>query len=175
MKLALIDIETSGLHPLTDEIIEIACLTFDSVTFEVYDTMNVKVTPLHPETGHPKAYEVNGYTPDDWKESISLEEAMHQLSDITMSATFMAYNYHFDLSFIEEACRLTDVSLAISRHKVDLLSIAFAKIPHHLVKSWSLKNVCAGLDIAPEAVVHRAINGVMCEYELYKVLMTESV
>lgn len=170
-KLALVDCETSGLSPLTDEIIEIACLTFDSETFEVYDTLNVKVIPLHPETGHPKAYEVNGYTPDDWKEAISLEAAMHQLSDITMDAVFMSYNYHFDLSFIEEALQKTDISLAIKRHKIDLLSIAFAKIPHHAVKSWSLKNICAGLDITPEPAVHRAINGVMCEYELYKALM----
>jgi len=58
MKIAVTDVKTSGLDADIHKIIEIGLVVFANHTFEILDTMSVKVTPEHPEICHPKAYEV---------------------------------------------------------------------------------------------------------------------
>lgn len=169
MIITLLDCETTGLNPREHEIIEIAAVKFDSDTFVVLEEFEMKAKPLGEID--PKAQEVNGYTPEEWEDAHSLDDVMHAFSDFTMGTTLMAYNYHFDLGFIEEACRKCDVTLAISRHKIDLLSMAFTYVPHHKVTSWSMKTVCTVLRVPPEPKIHRAMNGVMAEFGIYKEIM----
>lgn len=171
MIIALVDLETTGLNGNTDEIIEIGCIVFDTKTMEIIDTMDVKVTPEHIETASPRALEVNGYTQEAWEQAISLHAAMLLLCEKTKGATLMAYNVTFDYSFLKTAFEQTGFENEMNYHRLDLLSIAWARLPHHKVNSWSLKTVCVYLGIAPEPKVHRAIHGCEASYEVYKKLM----
>ncbi len=42
-RLVFIDLETCGLNPLTDPIIELAAVAVDSVSFRTLDSFNIKV------------------------------------------------------------------------------------------------------------------------------------
>lgn len=172
MKIAIIDLETSGLNPQRHEIIEIGGVVFDAHTFEKFSTIDMKVKPKTPWLGDPNAYLVNGYNPDEWKDAIPLIEAMKKLRERTAGAVFCAYNMMFDWEFLKEAERTTGIKLEFSTPRVDLLSMAWACIPQKKMLSWSMKSVCTFLNIEREANIHRALNGAEKEFEIYRSLLS---
>ena len=98
-----IDTETGGLDPRKSALLSIsACqLQYPDKKFNVF---------ILPESGleiHPKAAEVNGYTPELWKErgAIPLLEALRRFKTWLPFAGNgpLAHNAPFDKSFIEAA------------------------------------------------------------------------
>lgn len=171
MKIAIIDVETTGLDPVKDEIIEIGAVIFDDEKAGSLETVNVKIKPEHIETALKEALVVNGYKKEDWADAVTMEQAMQILSPKVDGAIFCAYNMLFDWRFIEEACKKLFIMLPFSYRKLDLLTMAWCKLDHKKMRNWKLKTVCKALDIEPEPEEHRAINGAMTEYEVYKKLM----
>jgi DNA polymerase III epsilon subunit-like protein len=168
-KIAMTDLETSGDIFGVHEILEIGLVVFDQNTLEITDTLSVKVKPLNIENAVPAAIAKNGYKEEDWKEAVNLGEAIQMFADKTKDAIFCAYNATFDWGFMNDAFRKTGVKDMMDYHRLDLLSIAWDK---GLAKneSWSLKTACDMFGIPPEPPVHRAINGAMTAYELFKKL-----
>jgi DNA polymerase III alpha subunit (gram-positive type) len=171
MKIAITDVETTGLDCNFHEIIEIGAVIFDSETFEIEEEINIKVSPQFPDRIDPAAQAVNGYNEKDWLYSPSLLEAMEFYQLKTDGCMFSAHNMIFDYGFIQAAFKKVGLEDKFLRHKIDLLTLAWAKIPHHKMRGWSLKKVCEALDIAPEPDIHRAVNGAMSGYLIYKKLM----
>lgn len=171
-KIVIVDIETSGLDPERHEILEIGAVIFDSKTLAIIDALDLRVKPEHPETGDARAFAVNGYNAEEWADCMDLKLALYMFKVRTEGATFCAHNAIFDWSFLLKASEKTGVALHFDYHKLDLLSIAWAKIPHEKVQSWSLKTICAYLGIPPEPKLHRGLQGAMKEYEVYRTLMT---
>lgn len=171
MILALIDLETTGLDPETHEIIEIGLVVCDSKNFTILDEWDIKIKPEHPETGHPKAFEVNGYNEEEWKDAVDLRTGMDWLARKVKGATMMSYNISFDQGFLQAAFKKTGILDPMSYHRLDLLTLAWSKIPQTRISSWSLKNVCTHLGITPEAVVHRGAAGAGKAFEVYRALM----
>ena len=78
MKHCYIDTETTGLNPAKHEIIEIAIITEnEDGTFERWHT---KIKPDHIENAHPKALEVNGYTPEAWEGAPNFEDVVPEIT-----------------------------------------------------------------------------------------------
>lgn len=169
-RIALTDIETTGLDAQFNEIVEIACVVFDSHTFEILETYERKVWPKFPERAHPKAIEVNGYNGAEWKTggAVHLEVAIKEYAKLTKDCVFMAFNAPFDLSFLDAAAKTTKIGMTYRWYPICLRAIAWHAMPHTGMFKWSMKEVCEKLGIPPEPAQHRALNGVMCEYEIYK-------
>lgn len=173
MKIALLDCETSHLDAQIGEILEIACIVFDDETLEILDQYQTKVLPEHIETAHPKALAVNGYTDAEWKKAkaVSLKDMMTSLSAGTNDCVVMAFNIHFDLSFLDQATRTTGITLNFKRYPICLRAIAWHQLSHrNPFDGWSMKEVCQKLGVPPEPATHRAMNGVMAEFGIYKAL-----
>lgn len=173
MKIALLDVETTGLDASMHEIIEIAVIVFDDETLEILDRYSVKVHPEHIGNAHPKALAVNGYTPEEWDKgkAVCLEEMMRTLSNGTRDCIVMAFNIHFDLAFLDRARKLTGIELYFKRYPICLRAIAWDRLDHrNPFLTWSMKEVCERLNIPPEPSVHRAMSGVLAEMEIYKAL-----
>lgn len=170
MRLAIIDLETTGLDPQHNEIIEIGLVLCDSDDFTIYDQFDIKVLPERPEDGHPKAYEVNGYNEEEWKDAVSLHTALLALAERVQTATLMSYNVSFDYGFLQAAFKKTGIIDPMYHARLDLLTLAWSKIPHHKMQSWALKTVCAYLRIPPEPKIHRGANGAFKAYEVYRKL-----
>lgn len=169
MKIAMTDAETTGLDPRKHEIIEIGLVVFESeAPFTIMDTLDIKVKPEHIETASPEALRINGYKEEDWKDAVSIDEAMEMYRSKARGCIFAAHNVIFDYSFIGPAPKKFD---DFDRHKIDTFSLAWAKIPHDKMKYWSLKSICEYLNISPEPEIHRAINGAMSAYRVYVELM----
>jgi DNA polymerase III epsilon subunit-like protein len=171
MKIAFTDIETTGVYPEIHEIISIGCVIFDSETLEVVSFFDAKIGPVHLETASPEALKINGYTQEGWKDAYTLKSVLRAYCDQAKDCIFAAHNVLFDYSFILEGCKQSNIMPTFDRHKIDLLSIAWAKIPHDKIEKWSLKSICEYLGIPPEPEIHTALNGAMTGFEVYKKLM----
>ncbi len=167
--IAMTDLETSGDIFGLHEILEIGLVVFDQNTFKILDTFNQKIKPLHIENAIPAALERNGYKEENWKNAGSLEEVIKIYAEKTKNCIFCAYNATFDWGFMNEAFRKTEVQDEMDYHRLDILSIAWAKGMDKSEK-WNLKTACEMFNIPPEPDVHRALNGAMIAYELFKKL-----
>jgi len=168
--LAITDLEMTGLDPSVHEIIEIGLVVVDQKACRVLDTLDVKVKPEHPETVEKAAIAVNGYNADDWKDAVALKDAMEFYSAKTKDAIFCAHNVTFDWVFMSEAFKRTGVKNQMDYHKIDLLSLAWAKLKDSELRTLRLNGIAKFLGIAEEPNPHRAINGAMTAYEVYKQL-----
>ena len=169
LPLAFTDLETTGSVFGEHEILEIGLALVDQVSLQVLDTMNIKVKPLHIEKAVPAALERNSYKLEEWAGASPLKEAMEKYAEKTKGAIFCAYNATFDWGFINEAFRKTGVEDGMDYHRLDILTLAWAKGMKEKEK-WSMKVACEMFGVPPEADPHRALNGAMTCFELYKKL-----
>lgn len=172
MKIALIDLETTGLCPSKHEIIEIGLIVFDSKNYQILEEWSTKVKPFYPENGDPKAYDCNGYTDQEWKDAPQILPILEKLSEKVQGCILMAYNISFDSAFLEYNFEKYGIKNPFSYQKMCLMSLAFGKVPHDKVYSWSLRTICTYLGITPEPKTHRGANGAKKAYEVYVKLMS---
>lgn len=172
----MVDVETTGLDAQKNEIIEMGFVTFeDKAPFKIIKTYNTKVKPEHPETGSPRAFEVNGYKPEEWENAPSLAEALREVGDIPefKKSTLMSYNISFDWVFLDTAFNKLRAYCPFDYHRLDLFTVAWMNIPHEEMPRWKLSAVCEKLGVPPEPEIHRALNGAMAGYEVYRTLMNK--
>jgi len=176
--LAFVDIESTGLDPDLHEIISIGCVMVsqdwgnDKPSFDVIEEFELKIKPEKIENADPVALRVNGYDPADWVFAYTLPEAMKIFSGKTVDAIMVAHNVAFDYLFIDRAFRKTEVENKMHYHKLDTISIAFAKL--HTDKDidrFSLRNLCEHFSIENKNA-HTALSDARATFELYKKLMT---
>lgn len=168
---AFIDIETTGLNLLKHEIIEIGCV-ITTPTLEVIEEFELKIKPEHIEDANPTALKVNHYDPQDWLSAYTLQEAMEILATKTKDAIMVGQNIAFDSSFLEYAFASTKIINTMHYHKLDTISIAWAKL-HKApdLDHFSLREMCLRFGIKNEHI-HTGLGDARATYELYKKLMS---
>lgn len=176
--LAFVDIETTGLDPDTHEIISIGVvLVFQDWSgtkpvFETIEEFELKVKPESIENAEPVALRVNGYNEADWIFAYKLPEAMKIFSEKTSDAIMVAHNISFDYIFIDKAFRTTGVPNKLHYHKLDTISIAFAKLHGDKdIDRFSLRNLGEHFGIENKNA-HSALPDARATFELYKKLMS---
>lgn len=170
--IAITDVETTGLDPTIQEIVEIGLVLVNQQTLEIVDTLDVKVRPEHLETATEFALKLNGYNVADWQNALTLQIAVTLYSEKTKGAIFCAHNVTFDWSFILEALKKTGVKNLMDYHRVDLFTMAWMKLHNSSLEKFNMNEVAKYLGIPEEPMPHRAINGTMTAYEIYKRLVS---
>ncbi len=167
---AFIDIETTGLDVLKHEIIEIGCV-ITTPTLEVIEEFNLKIKPEHIETAEKVSLKVSNYKEEEWVDALSLNEAMKILYIKTKDAIMVGQNVAFDSGFLEHAFSKTDTANTMHYHKLDTISIAWAKFHNDPnFEHFSLREMCARFGIINENP-HTGLGDARATYELYKKLM----
>ncbi|MFA5933673.1 MAG: 3'-5' exonuclease [Candidatus Paceibacterota bacterium] len=178
-KLAFLDTETTGLNPDKHELIEIGCVIVEQdwtgddkkPTFEIVEEIEIKIKPEHIEDADPVALRVNHYDPVDWVFAYTLPEAMKILSEKTKGAIMVGHNICFDNGFIEHAFRISGVDNTMHYHKLDTISIAFAKLHNHEdIDKFSLHALGEYFNIENKHA-HSALSDARATFELYEKLM----
>ncbi len=170
--IAITDVETTGLDPTTQEIVEVGLILIDQRTFKIIDTLDVKVLPEHLETATEFALKLNGYNAIDWQNALTLQTAMALYSKKTEDAIFCAHNVTFDWAFISEAFRKTGAKNSMDYHRIDLFTMAWMKLRNSGLEKFNMNEVAKYLGIPEEPLPHRGINGTMTAYEIYKQLVS---
>jgi DNA polymerase-3 subunit epsilon len=162
---AVIDLETTGLNPLIQEVIEVGILKdskvneWDSPTEKGLDCLNLKIRPSRIDQADPKALQVNGYKAENWKDAISFQEAALRINEFLKGCVIFGYNVKFDMGFLEALFKEAGVKPSWGYHHIDVLALAYEQLAPCGLEQLSLKAVCEFLGIPPEPDVHRAING----------------
>ncbi|HSE56708.1 MAG TPA: 3'-5' exonuclease [Candidatus Paceibacterota bacterium] len=170
---AFIDVETTGLSTETHEIIELGAVLarVTDGALEVVDQVDLKVKPEHIETADQQALRVNNYDEGAWLFAYTLEEAIKTFAKKTNGAIMIAHNLAFDYGFISKAFEKTGIANDMHYHKLDTISIAFAKLAGQGdVNKFSLNALCQYYGIENKRA-HSAFSDAYATYEVFKKLM----
>ncbi len=167
---AFVDIETTGLDVAVHEIVEIGCVIVNP-ELEIIGTFEAKAKPEHIENADPVSLKVNHYSESGWENAGTLAEAMKSFSEKARDCVMVGHNVAFDSCFLEQAFAKTGVKNTMHYHKLDTISIAWAKLHgREDVKHLSLRDLTKHFGIEnPKA--HSALSDAYATFELYKKLM----
>ena len=103
----IVDVETTGLDPTYNEIVDIGLILIDQF-LEVKGKFYTKVNPSFPNRIHPVAKQINGYDQFRWKKENALSEEITviKLTDFLQNyekkPIFIAFNSWFDAAFVRK-------------------------------------------------------------------------
>jgi DNA polymerase III epsilon subunit-like protein len=166
MNIFIIDIETTGLDPQKNEILEIG-----AVNVSTQETFEVKVRPLHIKDADTEALAINGYNEPEWEDSFLLPHALALLSQFVGGGfpRMMSYGVSFDRAFLEKAYKDCNLPYPFHYQHLDLFTLAWFKLPQS--ERFSLRETCSRLGIEPEPAIHRALAGAQCAYQVFTKLV----
>jgi len=141
------DLETTGLSPKTDRIIELGAVRFDN-NGTALGEIDILVDPQMPV---PLGVQrLTGLTDDDLRDQVSPTEAVAQLADFSAGAMLVAHGAQFDMAY----CMKLAPDAFASRPVLDTLTIARIVVP--AAPSHGLGNLAALLGVLHERP-HRAL------------------
>ncbi len=176
--LVFVDIETTGMNPRTQEIIEIAVLRVSQEwtedgkpSFSEIFSWSVKIKPEHIERADPAALRVNGYVASEWKHSVPLEDALREFSEKTDGAIMVAHNVAFDSEFLNFNLLRYGIPNKMHYHRLDTVSMAYAALYDTAeVTRYSLVELCKYFQI-PFENPHSALPDVHADFALFKKIL----
>jgi DNA polymerase-3 subunit epsilon len=110
------DVETTGLNPKEDFIIQLALAKFKKDTYEITEQKKWYIKPAHQYTISPSAQAVHGLTKEFIEENgIYFKEIASEFFEIIRDADLLTYNGNsFDVKFLYEECKRWNLELPIS-------------------------------------------------------------
>jgi DNA polymerase III epsilon subunit family exonuclease len=172
--LAFIDLETTGLDPIRNEIIEIGGIVAKQIpiagrgsAIETIAEFEYKIKPKNLASADPEALRINGYNDADWLFAADLKQVLPTVADKTEGAIMVAHNVIFDLGFLNQAFLKTGIKNKMHYHKIDLLAMAFAKLYHNEeVQYFNLASLAKYFGISnPKA--HTALADTQTAFAIY--------
>lgn len=153
--LAWCDTETTGLDPDRHDILDIAIVRVASDGSET--VFSSKILMERPQNAHPKALEVNGYTPEKWVDARPVGEVFREIHDrkLLQDCILAGQNIPFDARFINATFQRLGIDARVDYHLYDTVTLALAHLKPYL-KSVSLVPVCVALGI-PVDNAHEAM------------------
>ena len=145
---AVVDLETTGLDPENDRIIEICVFIINTGTL-THDGHSTLVNP-----GRPLSLFITKLTgiTDEMLEGADHEECLHKYFDIIGERTVFAYNADFDMGFLKAAAGRMGRKFENPRRCI----MELVKEHHPNLMSYKLTEVCDAFNIKPDGVAHRA-------------------
>jgi len=167
---AFLDLETTGINVLKHEIIEIGCVV-TTPELEILEEFELKIKPERIENADPTALRINKYDPADWVFAHTLSEGMKILNKKTKNCILVGQNVAFDSGFLEYAFAKTGIENEMHYHKLDTVSIAWAKLHRKKdIHRFSLRELCALFEIENKSA-HTALSDARATFLLYKKLL----
>lgn len=159
-KLLLIDVETTGLDPQGDSIIEIAACILTPETFKEEGFFVSRIRAETPIT--PGAAKVHGLTAQALLHEPPLTEVMRRFALFApYGATLCGHNIAFDAGFLRAAYAKAGTSYDFDYHLLDIWSIATFVLSNKGVTldTYSLNSLCAvfGVERGPH---HNALQDI---------------
>lgn len=109
------DVETTGLNPKEDFIIQLAAVKFDKCTFEEIASRKWYIKPAHVYTISPSAQAVHGLTKEFIDANgVYFKDISEDFFDLIKDADLLTYNGNtFDVKFLNEECKRWGIELPI--------------------------------------------------------------
>ena len=159
---AILDIETTGLSPINDKIIEIAVFIHDGKqVVEEYSTL------VNPEKTIPyNITRLTGITNEMVEDAPKFWEIAKDLVTLTEGKSVVAHNASFDYNFIRNEFK--SLGYNFKRDRLCTVKLSRRIIPNH--KSYSLGKLCMDLGIVVNGR-HRAAGDAFATVKLFEHLL----
>ena len=110
------DVETTGLNPKEDFIIQLASSKFIKDTFEIIESKNWYIKPVHNYNISKSAMEVHGLTKEFIDANgVYFKEIAQEFFEFIKDADLLTYNGNsFDIKFLYEECKRWNLDLPIT-------------------------------------------------------------
>ncbi len=152
-----LDLETTGLDPETDAIIEIGVVKFRGET--VLDTWSTLVRPERPIP--PAVTELTGIRPEDTAQAPPLRAVLPRLRALVGHAILVGHSIEQDLAFLRRH------GLFLDHEALDTYELAAILVPY--AGGHGLSTLAHDLGI-PVGVVHRALEDARLTHRLFLAL-----
>jgi DNA polymerase-3 subunit epsilon len=157
------DLETTGLDPVNDRIIEIAIVKFTlDGTVESFETL------VDPEKQIPQdSIEIHNITQDMVEGKPKIQEILPDILKKLAGHVIIGHGIKLDLDFVIQACKRYDIpTMLTSCRYIDTLRLArlYGQSPTN-----SLEQLRKHFNIADEGA-HRAMNDVVVNIDVFKYL-----
>jgi ATP-dependent DNA helicase DinG len=159
-----IDLETTGLNPDSDEIIEVGIVTFQNGS--VTDKWSSLVNPGRslPEF----ITSLTGITQEMVDGAPSIQTLRSRINNLLSNNTLVGHNIGFDLGFLQTH------SLALANQRLDTLTLASVLLPN--AGRYGLASLATVLELpsAQGAQAHRALNDALRTTDLFHLLQEKA-
>jgi len=118
------DLETTGLDPLTNKIIEIGALKYKKGKLVAEYSVLINPEVLLPEV----ITKITGLNNEDLKDKPTINTVLPEFLAFIEDLTLIAHNSSFDLSFIEENLKKLNMPI-IQNKNIDTIDLAKKYIP----------------------------------------------
>lgn len=159
-----LDLETTGLAPKTDRIIEIGAVKIkDGAVMGEYSTL------VNPRTEIPiRITELTGITKDMVEGMPCAEEAVKGFLDFCGELPLLGHNLLFDYSFIKHSA--VNMGLNFEKKGADTLKLARTLLPDLPSRSLQSLRLYYGI---PQEDAHRALEDARTTWKLYEKMKVE--
>lgn len=158
-----IDLETTGLNPKTDKIIEIGAVRI--VDGQTVGTFSTLISP--GRRLEPRIVELTGIREEDLRDQPRMEDILPELCAFLGDLPLLGHSILFDYSFLKKAA--VNGKIAFEKQAVDTLKIARKFLPD--LESRSLDYLCGHYRIPHRA--HRALADAEATDALYRRLRAD--
>jgi DNA polymerase III epsilon subunit-like protein len=136
------DVETSGLSPQTDYILQLAMIKLDAETLETVDQRNWYINPAHAYEISQGAFEAHGLTKEFInKNGVSLQSIGQEIIDFVEDSDYLTYNGNsFDVKFVYKDLQLVGFEFPIEG-KIFYDAFSIYKLYHPSTLSAVYKNL----------------------------------
>jgi DNA polymerase-3 subunit alpha (Gram-positive type) len=121
----IFDIETTGLDPFNDKIIEIGAVKVKNN--KIVDEFNYLINPNIKLSD--TIINITGITDEDLKDKMSIDEVLPKFIDFIGCLPLLAHNNSFDLSFINENIKKLNLN-KLNNTMVDTLELSRKYLTH---------------------------------------------
>ena len=161
-----VDIETTGLRPEEDAIIENGAVKY--VYGEVIDTYTSCINPGVSLPTH--IVKLTGITDEMLKDAKNIDEVLPEFLEFFDSDLILGHNIKFDFSFLKTAA----MRLGHRFEKKGIDTLRLAKLMHPELSSRTLEAMCKEYKIQREHK-HRAYDDAKAAAELYEELIKKCI
>lgn len=165
----VLDVETTGLDPAQNHVIELAAIRYDA---EGQEDGSINAVLRLPEgvTLDPKITEITGITPEDVAGGADRNEMLWKLryGPANRNPVLIAHNAPFDVAFVEAELRRQDIE-PLALDFLDTLSLArLVGLPY----PHKLADVARNLSVPFDGNAHRAMNDLVVTARIAERLYT---
>lgn len=157
------DLETTGLSPYKDEIIEIGAVRVNKEG-QIVDTFSTLVKPSQPVSDFIQ--NLTGISNDMLVDAPSIYVVLPRFANFAGDAILVGHNVTFDIAFIQQKAKIYKDMNFLNPY-VDTLSLTRKKYPN--LKSYKLQDLIKEFDLKTFAA-HRALADVVATQQLYELL-----